>query len=217
LRLASPKEYAGDPKQVRNALDGLNKILNLEGLYVELHGVVPALTDVQPSIDLPPEGEYFQPLSSPDFDRLELEQGVAEVLKFRWEEADRCVNSEAYLAAIIMMGSLLEGLLLAVMQRRPEEANQSRSCPKDPKTGKPKPFHEWTLSQMIDVAHNERWIDLDVSKFSHSLREFRNLVHPYQQMVLNVYPDSDTCTICWHVVQAAVNDLTITLKSENGQ
>jgi hypothetical protein len=46
-----------------------------------------------------------------------------------------------------------------------------------------------------------------VKKFSHSLREFRNLIHPYQQMIVKTFPDKDTCEISWLVVQAAANDL----------
>jgi len=65
---------------------------------------------------------------------------------------------------------------------------------------------------LIDVAHAEKWVDLDVKKFSHALREFRNLIHPFQQMVEQVFPDEDTCNICWRVVQAATNDLARVLK-----
>lgn len=98
------------------------------------------------------------------------------------------------------------------MQKKPKEANTSASAPIHKDTGKVKKFHEWTLNDMIKVAHEENWIDLDVKRFSHSLREFRNLVHPYEQMVSQVFPDGDTCSICWLVVQAAVNDLARVLQ-----
>jgi hypothetical protein len=64
-----------------------------------------------------------------------------------------------------------------------------------------------TLSEMIDVARAVGWIDLDVKRFSHALREFRNLIHPYQQLATRANPDADTCGISWLVVQAAANDL----------
>lgn len=102
---------------------------------------------------------------------------------------------------------MLEGMLLAVLQRFPNEANICKAAPIDQKTSKAKPLVKWSLSDMINVAHEAGWIDLDVKKFSHSLREFRNLIHPYQQMLDNVFPDKDTCEISWLVVQAAANDL----------
>ncbi len=68
------------------------------------------------------------------------------------------------------------------------------------------------LAEMIDVAHDLGWIDLDVKKYSHALREFRNFIHPHQQMLQQSYPDEDTCQISWLVVQATVNDLIKKLK-----
>ena len=77
------------------------------------------------------------------------------------------------------MGSILEGLLLHEVEYHPASASQARRSPKDPITGKPKPFHEWGLSVLIDVAHELGWLEGDVSRFSHALRESRNTVHPY--------------------------------------
>lgn len=122
------------------------------------------------------------------------------------------MNAEAYLAATIIMGSMLEGMLLAVLQKFPREGNTCKAAPIDPRTSKVKYFADWSLSDMINVAHEAGWIDLDVKKFSHSLREFRNLIHPYQQMVVKAFPDKDTCEISWLVVQAAANDLAKKLK-----
>lgn len=113
-----------------------------------------------------------------------------------------------------MMGSLLEGLFFAVLQKRPKEANQSSAAPVQRDTRKIKKFPDWTLSDMIDVAHEQGWIDLDVKRFSHSLRAFGNLIHPYEQVALQAFPDAGTCEICWSVVQATVNDLSRELQIE---
>ncbi|WP_202966997.1 hypothetical protein [Trabulsiella odontotermitis] len=119
----------------------------------------------------------------------------------------------AHLSAIIIMGSMLEGLLLGVCQRNPAVVNHCQSAPKHAACGKVKHFAEWKLSELIDVAHQVGWLDMDVRKFSHSLRDFRNLIHPYEQMVTKVYPDEDTCNISWLVVQAAINDLARVMKA----
>ena len=60
---------------------------------------------------------------------------------------------------------------------------------------------------MIEVGHEVGWIQLDVKKFSHALRDFRNIIHPYQQLAVRTNPDLDTCKISWLVVQAACNDI----------
>lgn len=137
---------------------------------------------------------------------------MGEILADRWNEAQKCLDSKAYLAATIIMGSLLEGMLLAVIRIFPKEANTAKAAPRDTKTGSAKHIAEWSLSDMINVAHELEWIGLDVKKFSHSLREFRNLIHPYEQMVNRAFPDRDTSEISWLVVQAASNDLARKLR-----
>jgi hypothetical protein len=77
----------------------------------------------------------------------------------------------------------------------------------DTEAKKPKLFREWTLSDLINVAHEVGWLRADVKRFSHTLREYRNMVHPYEERSLKDRPDSDTCAICWDVVKAAINDL----------
>jgi len=80
--------------------------------------------------------------------------------------------------------------------------------PKDKNSGKVLPFRYWTLGNFIDVAHSIGMLGLDVKKFSHSLREFRNYIHPYSQVSSGFSPDIDTAKISWQVLQAAISDLT---------
>ena len=212
LRLADPREYRGEQAKVTKAIKKLNEILMVEGLKVELEGVKPKLKEVTPQFVQSETDPELKPLPPPDFLNLKLEPELGEILSDRWDQTQKCMNVEAYLAATILMGSMLEGMLLAVLQKFPREANTSKAAPHDPKKGKVKYFVDWSLSDMINVAYDVGWLDLDVKKFSHSLREFRNLIHPYQQMVEKAFPDKDTCEISWLVVQAASNDLAKKLK-----
>jgi len=212
LRLADPREYRGNQQQVDKATRKLNEILMVEGLKVELDGLIPKLRQITPQFVEQTEKTDLKPLPPPDFLNLKLEPGLGEILADRWSQAQKCLNAEAWLAATIIMGSMLEGMLLAVLQKFLGEANACKSAPIDPRTCKVKYFADWSLSDMINVAHEANWIDLDGKKFSHSLREFRNLIHPYQQMILKTCPDKDTCEISWLVVQAAANDLSKKLK-----
>lgn len=207
LRLADPREYRGNQEHSRQAIGKLNEILMIEGLEVELDGVTPRLKQITPQFSEALRTEELEPLPPPDFLNLRLEAGLGETLSDRWDETQKCLDGGAYLAATILMGSLLEGILLAVLLEYPKEANTSKAAPKDPKTGKVKRFANWCLSDMINVSHELGWLDLDVKKFSHSLREFRNLIHPYEQRVQKTFPDRDTCGISWLVVQAATNDV----------
>lgn len=145
-------------------------------------------------------------------DRIGIDNVVVDILNKRIDEIRKNLKSGASLSAIIMCGSVLEGILLGTATYKMKEFNQSISSPKNKDNGKVIPFHEWTLSNLIDVAHNIGLLGLDVKKFSHSLRDFRNYIHPYQQMSSGFSPDIDTAKISWQVLQAAISDLT---KSKN--
>lgn len=209
LGLASPKTYKGNVEQLELALKSLNEVLNPEGFSVEINGVKPVLNSIEPRLSRPlnsPSNSETFKLEKPDFKLLGVESEYSDFLDSRWEEVEKCIQSRAYLASIILMGSLLEGVLNWALMKFPEKAFRASASPKD-STGKPKPFRDWSLSQMIDVACELKWLEIDVKRFSHSVREFRNLVHPYQQFKEGVVPDEDTCKISWQVVRASINDL----------
>lgn len=140
--------------------------------------------------------------------KLNIDNTVTEILNTRLKEINKNIQSEAPLSVIIMCGSVLEGILLGVATSKMKEFNQSNSSPKDKETGKVLPFHDWTLSNFIDVAHSIGFLGLDVKKYSHSLRDFRNYIHPYQQMSSGFNPDIDTAKISWQVLKAGITDLT---------
>ena len=137
-------------------------------------------------------------------EKLRLDPAVTGVLKQRLDEIKKCLNARASLAVIFLCGSTLEGMLLGIACARPREFNESALSPKD-KSGKVKPFQDWTLSDFINVARDLQLIGEDVKRFSHALRDFRNYIHPYQQMSSNFDPDEHTAKICSQVLRAAIS------------
>jgi hypothetical protein len=143
----------------------------------------------------------------PDYTRLtDSVPGLREELDRRWREAQRCIHVEAFISAVILMGSILEGLLLARAQLAAPKAYQSTRAPKD-KSGKTPAIHDWTLSNLIDVATDVGWLKVDRGKFSHALRESRNVVHPWQAVMSGANFDDATCKTSWHVLESSVDDL----------
>jgi hypothetical protein len=147
-----------------------------------------------------------------EFDEIPIEMigldgVVTEVLEYRFDEIKKCLSSDAPLSVIFLAGSTLEGILLGVALKYPREFNQSRASPKD-KEGRVKRFQNWTLSNFIDVAYDVGLLKEDVKKFSHSLRDFRNYIHPYEQISSRFNPDKHTAKISWQVLKAAIYQLT---------
>jgi hypothetical protein len=147
----------------------------------------------------------FQEVS---LESIGLEGIITEILKLRISEIEKCLLSDAPLSVIFLAGSTLEGVLLGVALKHPGEFNQSNSAPKD-KDGRVKQFHDWTLSNFIDVAHEVGLLAEDVKKYSHTLRDFRNYIHPYQQMSSRFNPDKHTAKISWQVLKAALAQLSM--------
>lgn len=204
-RLANPLEYRNDSQTLHDVVQHLNHILQSEGLELFLNGVSPTLRPRTASV--PAAKPKFKSEPSPDFRLLVSDAQLAEILAFRWAEAQRCVEANAYLSAVIMMGSILEGVLLHKVETNIAVANHAKSAPFDKKLGKPRPIQDWGLSGLIDVAHELKWLQGDMKRFSHALKESRNVVHPYVQRLYSEVPDIDTCNICWQVVRAGVADL----------
>ena len=140
-------------------------------------------------------------------DKLELGSAVSEVLNQRIQEIKKCLSAGAPLAAIFLCGSSLEGILLGLASKKAKEFNQCPSSPKD-NAGKVKQLSDWNLNELINVARSLGLIGEDVKKFSHALRDFRNYIHPFQQMSADFHPDMHTARICWQVLQAAVTQLS---------
>jgi hypothetical protein len=142
----------------------------------------------------------FQEVS---LDNLHLDFTITEIIRTRFNEIEKTLKADAPLSAIFLCGSSLEGILLGLASKFPKEFNIATSAPKD-SNAKVKQFQNWTLSNFIDVAHEVGFLKEDVKKFSHSLRDFRNYIHPYEQMSSNFNPDKHTAKISWQVLKAAV-------------
>lgn len=135
---------------------------------------------------------------------LDIDAAIVPILESRIREALECHKAGASLASIFMCGSVLEGILLNTALKNPAAFNQAKSSPKDKKTQKVKPFQEWTLANLIDVAHEVGLVRLDVKKFGHAVRDFRNYIHPYEQLTSKFDPDKHTAEICLQVLRAAI-------------
>lgn len=151
-------------------------------------------------------GSKKQLVRGPDLTKLTTAlPGLEAVLQDRWLEAQKCQFARAYLAAVVMMGSILEGLLLARANLDRPAAYRARSAPK--RDNRNTPLEEWTLNTLIDVAVELGWLKTDRGSFSHGLRDSRNVVHPWVQVTSRANFDEATCNTCWHVLNAAVQDL----------
>jgi len=131
---------------------------------------------------------------------------LEDIIQARWIDAQKCQHIGAYLASVILMGSILEALLLGKAMSLQSDAYRSVRAPKK-KDGSQLSIPEWNLNALIEVAVDLTWLKVDRGKFGHALRESRNVVHPWQHASSNADFDEATCRTCWEVLNASVEDL----------
>ena len=213
----NPSEFIGRLNELKACVGEFNEYLAFDGWKVEIRntGVEIHRTsgpDIEAKLKEADDTKNGT-ISESDFLKVEIEEinisqlCVEEILKpvleARMTEMKNCFKAKSYLSVIFMVGSMLEGILLSMANQNPKAFNQSTLSPKN-KEGKVKPYHEWTLNDLISVAHNIGILKADVAKFSHVLRDFRNYIHPYQQMSERFYPDENTAKICMQVMKGAL-------------
>lgn len=135
---------------------------------------------------------------------LALNTEITDIIKRRLKEAESCISHGAPLAAIFLIGSILEGILLGIASSNPQLFNQAKCAPKEKPSNKVRKFYDWTLNDFIDVAFEIGILKQDVKKFSIVVRDFRNYIHPYQQMASHFSPDKQTAMICFQVMKAVL-------------
>ena len=153
----------------------------------------------------PDDGFLSKEFEIPNIQRLPVDFAVYEIIQDRVKEAQSCLSIGAHLSVIFQCGSVLEAVLLGAAQNEPERFNRSSKSPKQ--NGKVKAYQDWKLSEFIDVAHDIGLLKPDVQKFSHGLRDFRNYIHPYEQMASGFKPDEHTAKVCFQVLKAALADV----------
>lgn len=139
----------------------------------------------------------------PNIQKLPIEAHAVPIIESRLAEARTAMGAGAYLSTILLCGSVLEAVLLGAAQKEPARFNRATASPKAA-DGTVRRFHEWNLAQFIDAATEIDLLKPDVKKFSHGLREFRNYIHPYEQMASGFTPDQHTAKVCFQVLKAAL-------------
>lgn len=144
-----------------------------------------------------------QEFAFPNVHKLPIEDAVASIIGQRLDEATTALRARAYLSVVLLCGSVLEAVLLGAARSEPAAFNQSNCSPKSD-NGKVLPLHEWKLAALIDTACDLGKLKPDVQKFGHGLRDFRNYIHPYQQLASGFSPDEHTAKVCFQVLKAAL-------------
>lgn len=144
-------------------------------------------------------------LGAVDLAALPSELTARQVVASRLDEIDRVLDAGAPLAVIFLVGSTLEGLLAELAQVQAAKFTTSKSAPRA--RGVVKPLESWTLAELIAVSRALGILSEDVAKHADQVRNFRNYIHPRQQLKESFEPRIETARIAQQVLRAALVDL----------
>lgn len=190
-------EYVVDCELNKKDVD-LALLEKVREIFARLSGKQPAAKPGQTDDDF-----LNNEFKIPNIHKLPVEAQAIPIIESRLAEARTALGASAHLSVIFLCGSVLEAVLLGAAQKEPARFNRAAASPKT-NTGSVKQFHEWSLAQFIDVACEVDLLKPDVKKFSHGLRDFRNYIHPYEQMQSGFTPDEHTAKLCFQVLKAAL-------------
>ena len=216
-RIFAPINFVGDFKTLDKHIADFNQYLMFDGYKIARKGQVIVIgksseTDFDDKItgDVSEDEFIAKEFKKISLDKLGLGSAVTNVLQQRLDEIEKCLSKKASLSVVFLCGSTLEGVLMGMASKYPKEFNQSRCACKN--NDKVLPFPDWNLSGLIDTAKDIGLLGEDVKKYSHTLRDFRNYIHPYQQVASEFNPHDHTAKISWQVLQAAIFEISEYIK-----
>ena len=147
----------------------------------------------------------------PDFSTLIKDDKMRSILLNRWVECTKCIQADAPLSSLVMMGGILEAILLARINSHSNKSEiiNSKSAPIDKKTSKVYPLQEWTLKNYIDVSHELSWITQSTKDIGEVLRDYRNYIHPYKELSHGIKISVQDAELFWQITKSIINQLLV--------
>ena len=124
------------------------------------------------------------------------------IIERDYSEIQRAYISECWKSVIILCGGVIEAILTDLLTSKDAVAKSAKSAPKEPD------ITRWDLSNLISVAVELKLVSAGVDKLSHSLREYRNLVHPGNELRNKLLFDAEEAKIAVEVLNIVHRDLS---------
>ena len=130
------------------------------------------------------------------------EANIRRIIERDYDEIQRAYISKCWKSVIILCGRTIEAILMDLLISHDTEAKQAKSAPNKPDISR------WDLSELINVAVELKLVTEGVEKLSHSIREYRNLVHPGNEIRNRLRFDAEEARISLEVLNILHRDLS---------
>lgn len=148
------------------------------------------------------------PISVPDFSKIAKDPKIVQLLQSRWSEIDICIRAGAPLAAIVMIGGLIEALMIARINEAQDKSKifTAQKAPRDEKKNT-KQLKHWGLQNMLEVAHEIGWLTDSYLDVAMLFRDYRNYIHPYKELLGGKSFKKSDIDLVWKVTQEIVSEV----------
>ena len=119
-----------------------------------------------------------------------------------YAEIQRAFIAQCWKSVIILSGGIIEAILTDLLLHNSARAVGTASAPKQ------RDITRWDLADLIKVAVELDLVSAGVEKLSHSVREYRNLVHPGNELRNKLIFDAEEAKIALEVVHILHRDLS---------
>jgi hypothetical protein len=186
-----------EPFTDRNFLSDVSSgrpYFRVEGILAYLAS---ALARLKVEIDVPEstpvtETREFSFINDPELRR---------VLERDYGEIQRAYIAKCWKSVIILSGGAIEAILTDLLLQDPSRAKAATKAPSKPD------ITRWDLAELINVSVELGLISPGAEKLSHPVREYRNLVHPGNEIRSGLTFDAEEARIALEVLHIIHRDL----------
>lgn len=152
------------------------------------------------------EIEINEAVSIPVTEKLEFtfisDSALRAIIERDYSEIRRAYTSGCWKSVIILCGGAIEAILTDLLSTHETIARAATEAPRK------SDITRWDLSALINVAVELKLVSAGVEKLSHSLREYRNLVHPGNELRNELRFDAEEAKIAFEVLNIVHRDLS---------
>ncbi len=130
------------------------------------------------------------------------DNNIRRILERDYQEIQRSIISSNWKSAIILSGGSIEAILLDMLSRDLSRATSSSKSPNEADINK------WDLNDLVEVAVEEKFIGNEVAKLSHTVRDYRNLIHPGVEIRKNLKVEPEEAKIAIEVLHILIRELS---------
>jgi hypothetical protein len=131
------------------------------------------------------------------------ERELRKILERDYVEIQTAYVAKCWKSVIILSGSAIEAILTDILLQNTTLAMGAKCSPKEPD------ITRWDLADLINVAVELKLVSAGVEKLSHSVRAYRNLIHPGNEIRNKLTFDAEEAKIALEVLHIVHRDLSL--------